>query len=432
MSLLLPRAMNRGHLTFALLFLSLLTAGGFAVSLVREQRQVHVLKLATASPSGEYYRFGQALAKVVARHYPQIQIEVVATEGSSQNLALIKTDSAQLAFIQGDASVQESAQAVALLFPEVAHVLVNTQSGIEMMADLQGKQIVLPPKGSGSYQLFMPIAQHYGIQTKQLQPLSTTAAYSQLRSGKADALFQVIRPGSTALRQLLESPTLRLLPIEQIDALRLTYPYLEEASIPQGTYGGAQPVPAQTVKTVAVRALFVARRQVSEEVMFAITRVLQDRKMELVAAYPPAFTIEPPPPQGILGWPMHPGAARYYNKNQPTFWVQYAEPLGLLLSLSVLVASSLWQLRLRLIGRQKNRADMYNLQLLELIEVIQNTPDLEELSQARQRLFAILQAVVIDLDKDRISPESFQSFTLPWELAIATLRHQETLLLKTP
>jgi hypothetical protein len=112
--------------------------------------------------------------------------------------------------------------------------------------------------------------------------------------------------------------------------------------------------------------------------------------------------------------------------------VQYAEPLGLLLSLSVLVASSLWQLRLRLIGRQKNRADMYNLQLLELIEVIQNTPDLEELNQARQHLFAILQAVVIDLDKDRISPESFQSFTLPWELAIATLRHQETLLLKTP
>jgi hypothetical protein len=154
--------------------------------------------------------------------------------------------------------------------------------------------------------------------------------------------------------------------------------------------------------------------------------------MELVAAYPPAFTIEPPPSEGILGWPMHLGAERYYNKNQPTFWVQYAEPLGLLLSLSVLVASSLWQLRLRLIGRQKNRADMYNLQLLELIEVIQNTPDLEELNQARQHLFAILQAVVIDLDKDRISPESFQSFTLPWELAIATLRHQETLLLKTP
>ncbi|NJM64210.1 MAG: TAXI family TRAP transporter solute-binding subunit [Acaryochloris sp. RU_4_1] len=432
--------MNRGHLTFALLFVSLLTAGGFAVSLVREHRQVHVLKLATASPSGEYYRFGQALAKVVARHYPQIQIEVVATEGSSQNLALIKTDSAQLAFIQGDTSVQESAQAVALLFPEVAHVVVNTQSGIETMADLQGKQIVLPPKGSGSYQLFMPIAQHYGIQAAQLQPLSTTEAYSQLRSGKADVFFQVIRPGSTAVRQLLRwsttdrrsSPTLRLLPIEQIDALRLTYPYLEEASIPQGTYGGAQPVPAQTVKTVAVRALFVARRQVSEEVMYAITRVLQDRKMELVAAYPPAFTIEPPPSQGILGWPMHPGAERYYNKNQPTFWVQYAEPLGLLLSLGVLVASSLWQLRLRLVGRQKNRADMYNLQLLELIEVIQNTLDLEELNQARQRLFAILQAVVIDLDKDRISPESFQSFTLPWELAIATLRHQETLLLKTP
>lgn len=423
--------MNRGRITFTFLLLSLLTAGVLSIHLWREHRQVHVLTLATASQSGEYYAFGRALAKVVARHYPHIQIKVITTEGSSQNLGFIENGTAQLALIQGDSPVQASAQAVALLFPEVAHVLVNTQSGIEAMADLQGKQIALPPKGSGAYQLFIPIAQHYGIKSEQLQPLaSTAAAYRQLQSGKAEALFQVIRPGSTALRQVLRSPTLRLLPIEQIDALRLTYPYLEAASIPEGTYDGTQPIPAQDIKTVAVRALLIARWQVSHDVIYDLTRILQDRKMELVAEYPPAFTLESTPSQNILGWPMHPGAEQYYNKNQPNFWVQYAELLGLFLSLGVLVVSGIWQLRLWLIGRQKNRADMYNLQLLDLIETIQNTQDLEELNQTRQQLFIILQAVVIDLDKDRISPESFQSFTLPWEVAITTLRHRETILLR--
>lgn len=424
--------MNRDRITFTILLLSLLTAGGLSIQLWREHRRIHVLTLATASQSGEYYAFGQALAKVVAHHYPHIQIKVIPTEGSAQNLKFIDNDTAQLALIQGDSSVQMSAQAVANLFPEVGHVLINTQSGIEAMADLQGKQIALPPKGSGAYQLFMPIAQHYGIQTGQLQPsTSTAAAYKQLQRGRVDALFQVIRPGSTALKEVLRSPTIRLLPIRQTDALRLTYPYLESASIPAGTYDGTLPIPDQAIETIAVRALLIAHRQVREDVIYAITRVLQKHKMELVAQYPPAFNIEPPQSQEVLGWPLHPGAEQYYNKNQPSFWVQYAELLGLFLSLGVLGVSGIWQLRLWLIGRQKNRADMYNLQLLDLIKTIQSTHDLEQLHQARQSLLEILEAVVIDLDKDRISPESFQSFTMPWDVAITTLRHRETIILNS-
>ena len=423
--------MNRGRITVSILIISLLTAGGMAIQLFRQHRQSYVLTLATASRSGEYYKFGQALATVVARHHPQIQINVINTEGSAQNLDFIESGAAQLALIQGDSSIQSSAQAMALLFPETAHVLVNRQAGIETMADLQGKQVALPPKGSGAYQLFMPIAQHYGLKTDQMRPLaSTTAAYQQLQEGKVDALFQVIRPGNEALRTLLRLPNIDLLPIEQTDALRLTYPYLEDAFIPQGTYDGTIPLPSQDVKTVAVRALVIAHQQVNAEVIYAITRVLHERKMEIVALYPPAFTIERPESQEILGWSLHAGAEQYYTKNQPNFWVQYAELLGLFLSLAVLGISGIWQLRLWLIGRQKNRADMYNLQLLDLIETIQETQDLEELKQVRRRLLSILQAVVIDLDKDRISAESFQSFAMPWEVAITTLRHRETILLK--
>lgn len=424
--------MNRGRITFTLLLLSLLTAGGLSVQLWQEHRRIHVLTLATASQSGEYYEFGQALAQVVARHYPHIQIKIIPTEGSAQNLKLIENDTAQLALIQGDSPIQPSAQAVANLFPEVGHVLVNTQSGIETMADLQEKQIALPPKGSGAYQLFMPIAQHYGIQNEQLQPsTSTDSAYKQLLRGRVDALFQVIRPGSKALKEVLRSPTIRLLPIQQTDALRLTYPYLEAASIPTGTYNGTLPIPDQAVETIAVRALLITHHQVRDDVIYAITRVLQKHKMELVAQYPPAYSITPPQSQDFLGWPLHPGAEQYYNKNQPSFWVQYAELLGLFLSLGVLAASGVWQLRLWLIGRQKNRADMYNLQLLDLIKTIQSTHDLGQLNQARQSLFKILEAVVIDLDKDRISAESFQSFTLPWEVAITTLRHRENIILNS-
>ena len=103
--------------------------------------------------------------------------------------------------------------------------------------------------------------------------------------------------------------------------------------------------------------------------------------------------------------------------------------MGLLLSVSILLASSIWQFRLWLVGRQKNRADAYNLELLALIEQGDRAQSLEELQDLRQKLLSILKKVVVDLDIDRISPESFQSFTFPWEVAITTIRHQELVLL---
>ena len=102
--------------------------------------------------------------------------------------------------------------------------------------------------------------------------------------------------------------------------------------------------------------------------------------------------------------------------------------MGFLLSLSFLTVSSFWQFRQWLIGRQKNRADDYNLEILALIEKVEHAETLDQLQELRSQLFSILRQVVIDLDIDKISPESFQSFTFPWEVAMTTLHHQEMVL----
>ncbi|MDJ0651130.1 MAG: hypothetical protein QNJ60_20745 [Xenococcaceae cyanobacterium MO_188.B19] len=48
--------------------------------------------------------------------------------------------------------------------------------------------------------------------------------------------------------------------------------------------------------------------------------------------------------------------------------------------------------------------------------------------QLRSHLFEILAKVVVDLDQDRVSPESFQSFTFTWKVAMRAVTHRETLL----
>ncbi len=419
------------RLTLSVLVLSVVAAAGFAVLSVRNHTQVYTLTLATAAKDGEYYAFGQALSRVVAQHHPRLRIQVLETQGSQNNVELLLQEKADLAIVQSDASVEPPARAIASLFPEVFHLVARQDPSLQSLSDLQGKRVALPPEGSGSYALFWPLAQHYGLSANNFLPTTVlpVRASAMVRAGQADALFRVIGLGNPAMAELLRTGQARLLPIDQVSALQLSLPQIEAVTIPKGIYGGAPPIPPTDLPGVGVRAMLIAHEKVDASAIYEVTRILYEARNELVTQYPQAATIQLPEAGKGLGVPLHPGAKAYYRQDEPNFVVQYAEPLGLLLSMSVLAVSSLWQFRLWLLGRQKNRADMYNLEILALIDQVHDVQDVGQLRAVQAQLFEILRKVVVDLDEDRISPESFQSFTFPWEVAITTIRHREMVLL---
>lgn len=417
--------------TLPLVLLSVLAALGFTVQWVREQNRVTELTIATGSRDGEYYAFAGALAEVVARHHPKIKISVLETAGAQENLDLLEQKKAELAIVQSDTPSKPDARAVAFLFPEVFHLVARSGSGIQSVNDLKGKRVALMPEGSGSYTLFWQLSQHYRLDQSQFTPLpmQPNQAYAALRQGQVDALFRVIALGNTSMGELLRSSQSQLVPIDQVASLRLSLPYLEATEIPKGTYDGALPIPAVDTPVVGVRAVLISHQQVDAEVIQEITRTLFEFRNEIVSSYPRAATVRLPDAGENLGLPLHPGAKAYYNRERPIFLVEYAEPIGVLFSIGVLCVSGLWQFRMWLEGRQKNRADSYNLEILELVQRVETSNDLKELEAIRNQLFEILRKVVVDLDKDRISPESFQSFTFPWEVAVTTMRHREVMLL---
>jgi TRAP transporter TAXI family solute receptor len=413
-----------------IILISVITAGIFAMLSWRNPNRVYHLTLATGGKTGEYYAFGQALAEVVAQHQPRIKINVIETKGSINNLELLEQNQAQLALIQSNSSVSPNVKAVAFLFPEVFHLIANTESGINSVSDLKGKRIALMPSGSGSYQLFWPLSQHYGLTPQDFQtfPLAPTAAHTALKQGRVDALFRIIALGNPAVNELLQTEKHRLVPIDQAAALQLFQPTLEASTIPKGTYNGAIPIPSEDLLVVSVRSVMVTRPNIEPWVIQEITRILYEARNDLVAKTPQASLVAPPDSTRKLGFSFHPGALIYYQQDEPSFLEKYAETMGFILSVSVLAISSFWQFRVWLSGRQKNRADFYNLEILHIIEQIQGSQTLEELQDLRSKLFVMLNEVVVELDEDRISPESFQSFTFTWQVAISTARHQDHLL----
>ena len=272
------------------------------------------------------------------------------------------------------------------------------------------------------------VARNDGGSDRLIDKKQAVFGLGAFKQEQIDAFFQVIALGNPTIDQLLEENEIKLVAIKQAAALQLFLPALEATTIPQGTYSGTTPIPEEDLPVVAVRAVLVTHEDVDHNVIYSITRLLFEARNELIQEHTASVLIRQPEFRQDLGFSFHEGAKTYYNQDQPNFLVEYAEPLGLLLSVSVLCASGIWQLRLWLEGRQKNRADFYNLEILKLIEQIHTTEDLEQLEQIRTQLFEIFAKVVVDLDEDRISPESFQSFTFPWEVALNTIRHREVLL----
>jgi TRAP transporter TAXI family solute receptor len=410
---------------------SLVLVGGLTWKLVSNNQQVHYLTIAAGGKTGDYYPFAKAIAEVVAQHNPKIRLKVIETQGAQENIKLLEEKKVQLALWQSDAATVPSARAVASLYQEVFHLIVTEQSGIQNVSDLKGKRIALMPKGSGSYSSFWFLSDHYGIQHQDLKYITVpwSDASQAFSKGEVDAIFRVLPAGSNVVSELLKNNRGKLVPIKQAAAMKFKLPYLEASSIPEGSYKSDPTIPDTDLPSVGVRATLVAHANVDPALIYEITTILYEHQRDLVARNTLAASISSPGTGGLLSLPIHPGAQDYYEREKPDFLASNAEKLAFLLSLVTLCISWSLSLRSRFSEKQKNRADKYNLEIVALIEHVMILEDLSGVQQVREELFRIFKEVVEDLDKDRITSESFGSFSFTLETALTTVRDREKILM---
>lgn len=407
--------------------LSVVLIGAFGWKLHQDKQRVHELTLVTGNKTGYYYPFGEAIAQVVTEQNPRLRIKVVETQGAEENMRRLQAKEAQLAIVQNNTTPVPQARVMASLFKEVFHLIVSEQSGIESVSDLKGKHIALMPQGSGSYSSFWLVSAHYGLKRSDFKYTagSWTEATKLFASGEADAIFRVLPPGSDLVSDLLQNRQGKLVPIDQGAAIKIKGPYLEADLIPKGTYKGEPAVPDTDLPTVAVQATLLVGKDVDPVIVKEITRILFEHRRNLVAANPLAAMISQPSESGGLAWPVHEGAQAYYDREKPDFFAANSDVIGLCFSLVTLFVSWLWQLRSRFLQKQKNRADKFNLIILNLIQRIRQAGSFEELDRLQEELFEIFKQVMGDLDKDRIDSDSFHSFTFTWETALKIAAERE-------
>jgi TRAP transporter TAXI family solute receptor len=389
-----------------------------AIAWWQQSRTEHIT-LAAGAPSGESYILGNALKTVVERHHPRIRITLLETGGTVENLSMLQDGRAQLATAQADIPAGPRARSVAVLYDDTFQLLVPKQSQAKSLVELEGKRIALAQSG-GQFQSFLHVADHFGLHQADFQFVGTSDedASAAFLNGGADALFRVRAIGDPSIQRLVQSGKARFLPLEHAAAMKIKYPAFEAALIPIGAYLGNPPIPAQDFPTVAVHRTLLARDDANAAAIRAITGALLERRQEIMQEIPVSMTevrlllvqTRRPEQQSAIGPALHPGALSFYEKDKPSFLLAHADYVGLILTVGLMAGSWIWELKRWMQRQQKDQADIYSKRVVALISDVQTANSLATLDAAWSELLKILAEAVHDLDDDKLSEESFNSF----------------------
>jgi hypothetical protein len=422
--------------------LGVLSIGFFAgLALVAWQRsKTEHLTLAAGASSGESYILGNALKTVVERHNPRIRITLLETGGTVENLRMLADGQAQLATAQSDILPGPKARSVAVLYDDTFQLLVPRNSPVKSLVDLQGRRIALAQSG-GQFQSFLHVADHFGLHREDFQFLgaSDQEAGDAFMNGRADAIFRVRALGDPSIQQLAQSGKVRFLPIEQAAAMKIKYPAFQPALIPEGAYLGNPPIPAQDFPTVSTQRTLLASDRANNAAIRAVTEALLERRQEMMDEIPAKMTevrlllvqTRRPQPQTGLGPALHPGALSFYDKDKPSFLLAHADYVGLILTVGLMAGSWIWELKRWMQRQQKTKADQYSNRVVALISGVQEVTSVAALDETWRELLKILTEAVRDLDADKLSEESFNSFRVILQIGMEVTKERRVLLTTT-
>jgi uncharacterized protein len=125
-----------------------------------------------------------------------------------------------------------------------------------------------------------------------------------------------------------------------------------------------------------------------------------------------------------LGPAMHAGASNYFDKDKPTFLQANADFLGLMLTVTLMIGSWIWQIKQWIGRQQKNAADLYSDRAVILMSAAEKAVSVAELDQLRHALLGALTEAVRDLDADKLSEESFHSCRSILQIAMEVTRER--------
>ena len=230
------------------------------------------VRLATGPAQSAYASFGDQYRAALASN--KIQVDLVASEGSFNNLQLLRDGKADLAFVQGGTAAitdddLETLVSLGALFVEPVWLFyrtdavqrINKRPQLSNLTQLAGWKVNVGTDGSGVPTLFTQLldANHLAPTQLTLSHLGETPATVDFLAGKIDAMVFVSAPESLMVQMLLQTPGVQLMDFPQNEAYGRKFKFLTPVTLPRGIVDLAGNVPPQDVRLLASTTSLLVR-----------------------------------------------------------------------------------------------------------------------------------------------------------------------------
>lgn len=278
------------------------------------------ITIAGGAEGGAYAATAQHYAEALRKE--KIDVEVLTTAGSVDNLNRIKTDKtdkADIGIVQTGLAADlgtAGARSIGAVFYEPLWVFHRADLRIEELQDIAGKRAAIGPEGSGVRVLSTLLLDEAGVKIGQVRdsPLAGQAAAAALQKGEIDVAMVVSGATTTWIAGLLADPNIKLMSMLEAHALARRHSYLDEVTLYRGVIDLAKIQPREDILLIAPAAQIVVRDDLHPAIQsLLIEAAFREHAAGSILADPGRF----PTPE-LSDIPLAEEAERYYKKG-PTF-----------------------------------------------------------------------------------------------------------------
>ena len=245
--------------------------------------------LATGPAQSAYDEFGRRYRKALAAN--GIEVVLVPSEGSSDNLRLLREGKADLGFVQGGsnerATTEESGleslgslfvEPVWLFYREASARKVTPTATLTALTQLQGMKLNVGTAGSGVPSLMDKLFDANKIDVKRitLSQLEQTPATVAFLGGELDAIVFASAPESLMVQMLLQTPGVKLMDFAQSEAYSRRFPFLTPVVLPRGVVELARDLPPADLRLVATTTALLTREKTHPALLQLFAQAARD------------------------------------------------------------------------------------------------------------------------------------------------------------
>lgn len=314
---------NNTRVTFMLLPAGVVLGIVVLLSVLLVWRPPREFTIATGREGGAYYAFAQEYQQRLAALGYTLRIR--ETAGAIETLELLNAGEVDVGFVQNTVSpgiANPDLSTLAAVYYEALWIFYRDDLNPppENVAELAGLRINIGEVGSATNATNLSLLELNGVTPENaiLSMLPTREAAQQLKDGELDVLMTLAGAAAPQEIELMNTPGIRLLPLERAAAYASRFKNLTRVTLPEGVISLSDNIPPQDTPMIAARATLVTTDDLHPDLARLLLIVADDvHRSGGIFEAPNEF-----PSSTLVGIPMNADAARYLA-NGPTELEQY-------------------------------------------------------------------------------------------------------------